>query len=79
MLTIRLCRIGRVHQPYFRIVVAEKHRHVTKKAHEVLGTYNPRTKEFKIDAERLRYWLGFGVEASPTVRSLLIKNQFIIK
>ncbi|KKW21931.1 MAG: 30S ribosomal protein S16 [Parcubacteria group bacterium GW2011_GWA2_51_12] len=58
MLTIRLQRVGRTNQAVFRIVLAEKHRSATKKVVEVLGHYDPRTKEFGIkDPERLKYWV----------------------
>jgi len=77
MLTIRLCRFGRVHKPHYRIVVAEKHRHVSKKFIEAIGYYNPVTKEFKINLERARYWLSLNLEMSDTVKSLFTKHSVI--
>lgn len=77
MLTIRLSRVGRAHKPQYRIVVAEKHRHATKLVLEHLGTYSPMTKEFKIDAERVKYWVGLNVEMSETVKALFKKNSVI--
>ncbi len=77
MLTIRLCRVGRVHKPQYRIVVAEKHRHVSKKYIEVLGFYNPVSKELKVNQERINYWINLNIRMSDTVKSLFIKNSII--
>jgi small subunit ribosomal protein S16 len=78
MLTIRLQRTGTKNKPAFRIVLAEKERSASKKFQEVLGHYNPRTKDFGIkDQERLKYWVGQNVELSPTVNNLLIEKKLI--
>lgn len=78
MLTIRLQRVGRKGQPVFRIVLAEKHRAAAKKAVEILGFYNPRTKDFGLrDEERLRYWVDQHVEISPTVHNLFLTKGLV--
>lgn len=78
MLTIRLQRVGRRNQPMFRIVLAEKHRAASKLAKEILGHYNPRTKEFGLkDESRLKYWIEKRVEISPTVHNLLITKGLL--
>lgn len=78
MLVIRLHRIGRVHKPFYRLVLAQKHKHVSKKFIHNFGTYNPITKELKIiEAEKLQKYLDLNVELSDTVRSLLKKNSYI--
>jgi small subunit ribosomal protein S16 len=43
---------------------------------EVLGHYDPRRNPavVEIDAERAKYWLAKGAQASDTVRSLLKKK-----
>ncbi|MDP3794826.1 MAG: 30S ribosomal protein S16 [bacterium] len=71
MLVIRLQRIGKKHQPMFRVVVGEKRRAPKGQYLESLGWYNPRTKERAINAERLAYWSGHGAQLSATARSLL--------
>ena len=75
MLTIRLQRTGKRNQASFRIVLAEKAAAVNKKFLEILGSYNPRKKDFSIKTERLQYWLGQKVAVSPTVHNLLIGKQ----
>lgn len=78
MLIIRLQRVGKKNQAAFRIVLAEKERAVKKLAVEILGHYNPRTKEFGIkDQARLEYWLGQHVQVSPTVNNLLIDKGLL--
>lgn len=78
MLTIRLQRIGKKKQPVFRIVLAEKHRAAAKLAVEILGHYNPRTKEFAIkDKERLKYWVEKNTEISPTVHNLFVTKGIL--
>ena len=78
MLTIRLQRTGKKNASSFRIVVAEKAVHVSKKVTEVLGHYNPSKKEFFLkNPERLHYWLGQHVTASPTVHNLLISKGIV--
>lgn len=78
MLTIRFQRAGRKNQPAFRIVLAEKQRAAKKKFIELLGHYNPRTKELGIkNPERLQYWIKEHVKVSPTVYNLLITKGFL--
>jgi len=78
MLTIRLQRTGTKNKPQFRIILAEAHKSASKKFLEVLGHYQPRTKNFGIkNEERLKYWLAQHVQVSPTVHNLLVEKKFI--
>ncbi len=78
MLTIRLQRAGKRNRPEFRIVLAEKTAAASKKFIEVLGHYNPRTKDFAVKSEdRLKYWIAQHVELSPTIHNLLITKKLI--
>lgn len=78
MLTIRLQRTGRKNQASFRIVLAEKYRAASKKVVEILGHYNPRTKEFGVkDQERLNYWITQHAELSPTVHNLFVSKGLL--
>ena len=57
---IRLARIGKPKQPYYRVVVIEKERARNGRPVEVVGTYNPRTNPASIDLKRERIdVLGF--------------------
>jgi small subunit ribosomal protein S16 len=78
MLIIRLQRTGTKNKATFRIVLAEAYRAAGKQALEVLGHYNPRSKDFGIkDQERLTYWLGQHIKLSPTVHNLLVEKKLI--
>ena len=51
---IRLSRIGKPKQPYYRVVVIEKERARNGRPVEVVGTYNPRTNPATFDLKRER-------------------------
>ncbi|MHB8753789.1 MAG: 30S ribosomal protein S16 [Candidatus Acidiferrales bacterium] len=75
---IRLSRIGKKKQPAYRVVVIEKARPRDGRFVEIVGTYDPLKNPavVKLDAERVKYWLGCGAQPSDTVRSFL-RNQKI--
>ncbi|MFZ0036819.1 MAG: 30S ribosomal protein S16 [Candidatus Acidiferrales bacterium] len=79
MVTIRLARIGKKKRPFYRVVVTEKARPRNGRFVEIVGTYDPLKKpaEVKLDADRIKYWLGCGAQPSDTVRSFL-RNQKIV-
>ncbi|MBU3942954.1 30S ribosomal protein S16 [Patescibacteria group bacterium] len=77
MLTIRLARIGKKKQPLYRLVINEKTKDTSGDFLEMLGTYNPKTKETSFKAERIKYWISKGASASATVHNLLVSNKII--
>ncbi|HDZ85203.1 MAG TPA: 30S ribosomal protein S16, partial [Candidatus Moranbacteria bacterium] len=52
MLTIRLSRVGKKNKPMYRLVIAEKSKDPYGKALEILGSYNPYTKDLQAKNER---------------------------
>ena len=76
MLTIRLSRIGKKKKPFYRVVVIESSKPRDGRVVELVGTYDPLKKpaEIKLNAERIKHWLGVGAQPSDTVRSFL-RNQ----
>lgn len=73
MLRIRLQRIGRINLPSYRIIVVEHTEGPkTGKFTEIVGTYNPRSKERKINDERVKYWISVGAQPSDTVHNMLV-------
>lgn len=80
MLKIRLQRVGRKHEPTFRVVVCESTRGPKSGDNiEILGSYDARDKnETKVDGDRVKYWISQGAQVSDTVHNLLI-NLGIIK
>jgi small subunit ribosomal protein S16 len=77
MLTIRLSRIGKKKKPLYRLIISEKAKDPWGKAMEILGIYDPYTKELKPKADRIKYWLSKGAQMSPTVNNLLIGKEVI--
>jgi small subunit ribosomal protein S16 len=73
MLIIRFQPTGRKHSKMYRVVVAEKARSVSKKVKEILGWYNPYTKESKLNEERVAFFIDNNVEVSESANSLLKK------
>src|SRR3989344_7835085 len=78
MLMIRLQRFGRKNDPNFRVVLTDK-RNAPKsgKFLEILGFNNPKTKQKKLEAERIKYWIGKGAKVSPTVHNMLISEKIV--
>src|SRR2546423_12406424 len=73
VLTIRLSRIGKKKKAFYRVVVIERTRPRDVRVRELVGTYDPlkNPAEVKLNAERIQYWLGKGVQPSDTVRRFL--------
>lgn len=75
MLVIRLARGGRTKYPVYRIVAAESSRAATGKFVEVLGHYNPHTKELVLKKEQIEKRLSNGAQPSNTVVKLLQREK----
>ena len=75
MVRIRLRRVGKRHQPSYRVVVADSESPRDGRFIENIGFYNPRNDPatIEIDAERARYWLSVGAQPSEPVARLLRK------
>lgn len=78
MLVIRLFRVGKKKQPFFKIVVTDKRNapHGGRFVEEV-GFLNPVTKEKALKVERIKHWLCKGAQPSATVYNLLIKEKIL--
>lgn len=72
MVRIRLRRIGSVHQPHYRVIIADKEAPRDGRFLEIVGQYNPKTNPGTIvfDEERIYYWLGVGAQPSESVEKL---------
>lgn len=78
MLTIRLLRIGKKHQPSYKIVVTDRRNAPAGgRFVEEIGNYDPRTKQRNIKKERAAYWLSVGAQASDTVHNMLVSEKVI--
>lgn len=72
MLKIRLQRIGKKKQAYFRVVVTEHTVKPQGKYHELLGSYDPHANAINVKKDRVEHWLSKGVQMSATVNNLLV-------
>ncbi|MCX6811130.1 MAG: 30S ribosomal protein S16 [Candidatus Berkelbacteria bacterium] len=79
MLKIRLSRTGKKNSPSFRIVVTEHYKPVKAGFIEHIGFYNPRSKQFQIDKEKLEVWMKKGATPSTTVNNLLVREKIFAK
>ena len=79
MLKIRLQRVGRKHEPSFRLVLTDS-KNSTKSGRyiEVLGNYDSRRGEkASFKGERILELMSKGAKVSDTVHNLLIDQKII--
>jgi ribosomal protein S16 len=76
MLTIRFQPTGRKHLKLYRVVVTEKANPLYK-FKEVLGWYNPHTKECNLNKERVQFYIDNRIELSDSVESLFKKQKIV--
>jgi len=78
MLKIRLQRVGRKHEPTFRLVLTES-TNSTKSGRfkEILGSYDARKATDLLKTDRIKYWLEKGVKTTGTVHNLLLSHKVI--
>ena len=77
MLKIRLKRIGRKKEPWYRLVIMENSTRRDGYAIEEVGYYSPITKKSQYKAERILFWLSVGAKPTHTVERLFLKSKFI--
>jgi small subunit ribosomal protein S16 len=76
-LKIRLTKVGSVHQPLYRVVVAEARSRRDGAAVENLGTYHPgsRGNPINVNLERVDYWLSKGAKPTDTMAAMIKKAR----
>jgi small subunit ribosomal protein S16 len=76
---IRLKRVGKKKQPYYRVVVADARFPRDGRFIEEIGTYNPHTdpSTFKVDGDKVRDWIAKGAQPTDTVKKLLKYNGIL--
>lgn len=72
-----------MHNPMYRLVVAESSSRRDGKFVENLGLYNPRPRgkdvETQINIERADYWLSVGAQPTDTAKSVIKKARAAAK
>jgi small subunit ribosomal protein S16 len=70
---IRLKRMGKIRQPYYRVVVVDSRKKRDGRVIEEIGKYHPKEEPSFIEvvSDRAQYWLGVGAQPSDAVAALL--------
>ncbi len=74
---IKLSKVGKTNKKVFRLIISEKGRDPYGRALEILGAYNPYSKELQVKGDRVKYWLSKGAGMTATVNNLLISKEII--
>lgn len=77
MLAIKLQRVGKKHQPSFRVVVAERRSKLNGPPIEDLGAYDIRVKKLDAKKDRVEHWLKMGAQPTTTVWNLLVTHKIV--
>lgn len=77
MLKLRLKRTGRKRSPSYRLVIMENTFRRDGRSIDEVGYYDPISKKYKFDAEKIKKWLTYGVQPTQTVFNLLKKAGII--
>ena len=79
MLKIRLARAWKRNAPFFRVVLTEHTSPAKSGYQEVLGFYNPISKEFSLkDTSKIKELLSHGVQLSPRIEKLVKTNNIAL-
>lgn len=78
---IRLTRIGRKKQPYYRIVVMDSRNRRDGAYIDQVGIYQPKRQPavVRIEEEKALQWLSRGATPSDTVRTLLSRHGIMLR
>jgi small subunit ribosomal protein S16 len=70
---IKLKRLGKIREPYYRVVIADSRTKRDGRAIEEIGKYHPKLEPslIDIDSERVQYWLSVGAQPTESVQHLL--------
>ena len=77
MLKLRLKRTGKKRSPSYRLVIMENTSRRDGRPIDEIGYYNPITKQYKFDVEKIQKWLSYGVKPTETVLTLLRKAEIV--
>jgi len=70
---IRLKRMGKIRQPFYRVVVVDGRKKRDGRVIEEIGKYHPKEEPsfIEITSDRVQYWLGVGAQPSEAVAAIL--------
>ena len=69
---IKLKRLGKIREPYYRIVVADARTKRDGRAIEEIGKYHPKADPsvIEVNSARVQHWLSVGAQPTDAVRHL---------
>ena len=77
---IRLTKTGKKHQISYRVIATDTRTKRDGKFLEILGFFNPQQNNlFKVNQERVNYWLSKGAKPSGAVAKLISERQIVTK
>lgn len=70
---IKLKRLGKIHTPMYRIVIADQRAARDSRSIEEVGVYQPKQNPsiIEVNSERIQYWLSVGAQPTDPVKTLL--------
>ena len=77
MLKLRLKRTGRKRSPSYRLVIMENKSRRDGRPIDEVGYYDPISKKYKFDMNKIKKWLSYGIKPTKTVVNLLKKAEII--
>lgn len=77
MLKLRLKRAGRKRSPSYRLVITENRYRRDGRLIDEVGYYNPISKQYNFEIDKIKTWLNYGVKPTTTVLNLLKKSSII--
>ncbi|SDT20307.1 SSU ribosomal protein S16P [Nocardioides scoriae] len=70
---IRLKRMGKIRQPFYRVVVVDARKKRDGRVIEEIGKYHPKEEPsfIEVTSDRAQYWLGVGAQPTEAVEAIL--------
>jgi len=75
MIKIRLSRLGKRNDPFYRVVAIEHTRKRGGKPLEILGYWHPAKNKKTIDVKKIEAWVKKGAKISKGVNDLIKKTK----
>jgi small subunit ribosomal protein S16 len=77
MVKIIFSRVGKKKNPQYRIIALDKKKDPWGNFLEILGHFNPHTKELTLKNDRIEHWLSQGAQPSDTVHNILVEQGIV--
>jgi len=71
MVKIRLTRMGRKNDPFYRVIAIDESKKTNGKALAILGHWYPKKETVQINEAEIKNWVAKGAVVSPAVKKLL--------